>query len=81
MLFRAPKSPDFDRVARFGTGYPQKSVKNLGTIFTELPDLYPQKSLILALLKNFWQKSGNASFCDLPTKTNKMSSVYNLGYL
>ena len=62
MLYRAPKLPDFYRVARFGPGY-------------------PQKLLNLALLKIFWQKSGNASFCDLATKTNKISTVYNLGYL
>ena len=41
---------NFQRIARFGPGY-------------------PQKSLILALLKNFWQKSGKATFSDLPTKS------------
>ena len=43
-------------------------------IFKALPDLDLNFSKNCQFLAKISQKSGNASFCDLPTKTNEMSS-------
>ena len=86
MLYRAPKLQDFHSVARFGPGYPQKCQfwlfyqflakvsQKSGNAFHRVVRFrpgYPQKLRILAFLTNFWQKSGNTSFCDLPTNQDQ----------